>query len=469
MTFGKREDAEKRDNRPEARVEDSGRKPREVTRGTSDSPARKDKVRTESEQLMEAVVARKNMLSAYQQVKRNRGVAGVDKMNVEQMKPHLQEHWAKIKEELLNDKYHPQPVLGVEIPKASGGVRQLGIPTVVDRMIQQAIYQVISPKFEPGFSESSYGFRPGRSAHQAVSKAREYIAEGQEWVVDLDLEKFFDRVNHDILMSRLARKISDKRVLRLIRRYLQAGLMMGGVESARVEGTPQGGPLSPLLSNILLDELDKELERRGHKFCRYADDCNIYVKTEKAGKRVMASITGFLGKRLKLKVNEKKSAVARAWERKFLGYSTTKEKDPRLKPAEATITRLRVRIREIFRKGRGRSLSRVIEELNKLLRGWMQYYRLAGVRTVFERLDGWIRRRLRCQIWRQGKRPWTRARKLILRGLEKPRAWGIVRSCRGPWSIAGLAALAEAYPKSYFTDLGLVSLADQRRRYHNFA
>jgi RNA-directed DNA polymerase len=395
----------------------------------------------------------------------NKGAAGIDGMTVEQLKPYLQERWAKIKEELLEGEYQPQPVRCVEIPKPQGGMRQLGIPTVVDRLIQQALHQVLSPIFEPDFSESSYGFRPGRSAHQAVRQAREHVAEGRRWVADLDLEKFFDRVNHDVLMSRLARKISDKRVLRTIRRYLQAGMMTGGVVSPRTEGTPQGGPLSPLMSNVLLDELDKELERRGHKFCRYADDCNIYVRSRQAGERVMASVTEFLEKRLRLKVNLEKSAVARPWERKFLGYSMTWHKQPRLKVAESSIERLKAKVRAIFREGKGRSLSQVIKELNSLLRGWMQYFRLAQVKGIFEELDGWIRRKLRCLIWLHWKRPKTRAKELIKRGLEKLRAWKSAYNGRGSWWNAGASHLNEAFPKSYFDRLGLVSLLDQIRKF----
>jgi len=371
---------------------------------------------------MEAVVARENLLEAYARVMSNKGAAGVDEMPVERLKPYLQEHWAQIKAELLKGAYQPQAVRCVEIPKPNGGVRQLGIPTVVDRLIQQALHQVISPLFEPNFSESSYGFRPGRSAQQAVSAAREYVAEGRRWVVDLDLEKFFDRVNHDIMMSRLARRIRDKRVLGLIRRYLQAGMMTGGIVSQRTEGTPQGGPLSPLLSNVLLDELDKELERRGHKFCRYADDCNIYVQSRSAGERVMKSVTRFLSERLRLKVNAEKSAVARPWERKFLGYTMTWHKQPRLKAAPESIRRLKAKVRLIFREGRGHSLSQVIKGLNQLLRGWIQYFRLAEVKGIYEELDGWIRRKLRCLLWRQWKRPFTRAKNLMRRGLEELRA-----------------------------------------------
>jgi RNA-directed DNA polymerase len=385
-------------------------------------------------------------------------------MSVEQLKPYLQEHWAQIKADLLKGAYQPQAVRCVEIPKPQGGVRQLGIPTVVDRLIQQALHQVISPLFEPNFSESSYGFRPGRSAQQAVSDAREYVAEGRRWVVDLDLEKFFDRVNHDILMSRLARRISDKRVLSLIRRYLQAGMMTGGIVSQRTEGTPQGGPLSPLLSNVLLDELDKELERRGHKFCRYADDCNIYVRSRSAGERVMKSVTRFLSERLRLKVNAEKSAVARPWERKFLGYTVTWHKQPRLKAAPESIRRLKAKVRVIFREGRGRSLSQVIKDLNQLLRGWIQYFRLGEVKGIYEELDGWIRRKLRCLLWRRWKRPFTRAKNLMRRGLEELRAWKSATNGRGAWWNAGASHLNEAFPKSYFDRLGLVSLLDQLRK-----
>jgi RNA-directed DNA polymerase len=412
---------------------------------------------------MEAVVARENLLDAYSQVMSNKGAAGVDGMPVEQLKLYLQEHWARIKESLLNGTYRPQAVRCVEIPKPNGGVRQLGIPTVLDRLIQQALHQVLSPLFEPDFSESSYGFRPGRSAHQAVLAAREYAAQGRRWVVDLDLEKFFDRVNHDVLMSRLARRISDKRVLGLIRRYLQAGMMAGGIVSQRVEGTPQGGPLSPLLSNILLDELDKELERRGHKFCRYADDCNIYVRSREAGERVMKSVTEFLSEHLRLKVNAEKSAVARPWERKFLGYSMTWHKQPRLKVAPESVRRLKAKVRTILREGRGRSLSKVVEDLNRLLRGWVQYFRLAEVKGVFDELDGWLRRKLRCLLWRQWKRPFTRAKSLMKRGLEKLRAWRSATNGRGAWWNAGASHMNEAFPKSYFDRQGLISLLDQLR------
>jgi RNA-directed DNA polymerase len=432
--------------------------------GASSGAARREHVRPEESQLMEAVVARENLLKAYSQVMSNKGAAGVDAMTVEQLKPYLQTHWAQIKEELLKGTYQPQPVRLVEIPKPQGGMRQLGIPTVVDRLIQQALHQVLSRLYEPGFSESSYGIRPSRSAQQAVRQARAYVAEGRRWVVDLDLEKFFDRVNHDNLMSRLARRISDKRVLRLIRRYLQAGMMSGGVASQRVEGTPQGGPLSPLLSNILLDELDKEMERRGHKFCRYADDCNIYVRSRAAGERVMKSVTRYLSGRLRLQVNAEKSAVARPWHGKFLGYSMTWHKQPRLKVAPESLRRLNAKVRTIIREGRGRSLPQVIKELNPLLRGWIEYFRLAEVKGVIEEADGWLRRKLRCLLWRQWKRPMTRAKNLMKRGLKELRAWKSAVNGHGAWWNAGASHMNEAFPKSYFDRSGLIALLDQLRK-----
>jgi RNA-directed DNA polymerase len=334
----------------------------------------------------------------------------------------------------------------------------------VDRLIQQATLQVLDPIFDPGFSESSYGFRKARSAHQAVLKACDYVRAGNRWVVDLDLEKFFDRVNHDVLMSRVARKVKDKRVLRLIRGYLQAGIMDGGLVEPSREGTPQGGPLSPLLSNILLDELDKELERRGHSFCRYADDCNIYVASQRAGERVKESVTAFLAKRLKLKVNEEKSAVDRPWKRKFLGYTLTAEGEPRLKVAPESEARLKAKLKDIFRRGRGRSLQRVIEEMKLVLVGWMNYFSLARVRNVFERLDEWIRRRLRVILGRQWKRPYTRAKRLMARGLPEEQAWKSACNGRGPWWNAGAVHMNLAYPKAFFDRLGLVSLLDRHLR-----
>jgi len=448
--------------KPDPMPEGSGRNPREYGVGVSSATARKEETRPEDEKLMEEVVERKNLVKAYRRVVRNGGAAGVDDMTVGELKPYLQKAWPEIKEALLADEYKPQPVRRVEIPKPGGkGVRLLGIPTVVDRLIQQAVLQVLEPIFDPGFSELSFGFRAGRSAHQAVLKAREYVAGGKRWVVDLDLEKFFDRVNHDVLMSRVARKVKDKRVLRLLRRYLQAGIMVGGLVEPSREGTPQGGPLSPLLSNVLLDELDKELERRGHAFCRYADDCNIYVASQRAGERVKESITEFLAKRLKLKVNEEKSAVDRPWKRKFLGYSMTAGKEPRLKVAPESEARMRLKLKQIFRRGRGRSIGRTIEELKWLLIGWSNYFRLSEVKAAFERLDQWVRRRLRCILWRQWKRPRTRVKKLLQRGLPEPQARKSAGNGRGPWWNSGARHMNLAFPKSYFDRRGLISLLDR--------
>lgn len=455
--------AEGRDKKPVAFAVSSGRNLRGAGEGASRVTARREDSDREEMELMEAVVARENMVAALLRVEGNKGSAGIDGMKVEELRSYLKEHWPGIKGLLLKGEYEPEPVLKVEIPKADGkGMRELGIPTVVDRLIQQAVHQVLLPIFDPGFSERSYGFRPGRNAQQAVSQSQEYVGEGYRWVVDMDLEKFFDRVNHDVLMSRVARKVKDKRVLKLIRRYLQAGVMAGGVVSARHEGTPQGGPLSPLLSNIILDELDKELEGRGHRFCRYADDCNIYVKSKRAGERVMESLTRFLGKRLRLKVNREKSAVGRPWQRKFLGYSMTSHKQPRLKVAPSSVARLKKQIKDICRRGRGRNVGRLIEEeLTPLLRGWVNYFRLAEVKGIFEELDGWMRHKLRCLIWRQWKRSRTRAKNLMKRGLMEERAWQSATNGRGPWWNSGASHMNDAFRKSYFDNLGLVSLLDR--------
>ena len=449
-----------RAEKPDPMQESSGRSLRGYGVGVSSVTATRDNDCRDDEKLMEAVVERGNMIAAFKRVVGNKGSAGTDGMTVDELKSYLDEHWERIKSELLEERYVPQPVKEVEIPKPDGGVRKLGIPIVVDRMIGQALHQVLEPIFAPGFSAQSYGFMRGRSAQQAVEKARGYVKEGLRWLVDIDLEKFFDRVNHDILMARIARKVKDKRVLRLIRRYLQAGIMSAGIATVRTEGTPQGSPLSPLLSNIMLDDMDKELERRGHKYVRYADDCNIYVKSRRAGERVMKSITAFLEQRLKLKVNSSKSAVDRPWKRKFLGYSMTSETKPRLKVAERSVERLKDKLREIFRRGRGRNIKRVIEELSMVLRGWIQYFKLAEVKNIFEELDQWIRRKLRCVKWRQWKRVYTRAKNLMKRGLEKDRALKSAMNGKGPWWNAGASHMNEAFKKTYFDTMGLVSLLD---------
>ena len=444
-----------------APAEGGGRNlPRAAGGATSGTARRGDSCPGDLE-LMEAVVERKNMWRAFRRVTSNKGSAGVDGMSVNELRPYLKAHWERIKEGLLAGEYHPQPVRRVEIPKPGGkGMRKLGIPTVMDRLIQQAIHQVVNPLFEAGFSNHSYGFRPGRSAHQALCRAREHVAGGRRWVVDLDLEKFFDRVHHDVLMSRVARKVSDKRVLCLIRRYLQAGIMEGGLVSQPTMGTPQGGPLSPLLSNILLDELDKELERRGHRFCRYADDVNIYVGSRRSGERVLRSMERFLSCRLRLRVNREKSAVDRPWNRTFLGYSMTWHKRPRLKVAASSVNRLRMMLKSAFRQGRGCNLGKFIESLKPTLRGWVNYFRMSEVKGIFEELDGWIRHSLRCIIWRQWKRPYARAKGLMKKGLSEKRAWESAVNGRGPWRNSGASHMNQAFTKKFFDRLGLVSLLD---------
>ena len=449
-------------------LEGRGRKSREHDNGASGVTVTRETYWAEAETLlMEEIVSRANMQKAYNRVISNKGAVGVDNMSTGQLKGYLQTEWPRIKEALLNGTYIPQPVRKVEIPKPGGGSRMLGIPTVLDRLVQQAVYQELSPLFESGFSASSYGFRPGKSAHQAVQAARKTVEGGRRWVVDIDLAKFFDRVNHDILMSRVARKVKDKRVLHLIRSYLQAGLFEGGIVSPRMEGTPQGGPLSPLLSNILLDELDKELERRGHTFCRYADDCNTYVRTRRSAERVMASITTFLETRLKLTVNQDKSAVDRPWKRIFLGYGMTHHHIPKLKVGEKAVDRIKSKIREMSRKGRGRNLKRVIDEFTPVLRGWSNYFKLSEVKKPFEELDEWIRRKLRCILWRQWKRPFTRVSKLMHRGISEARAWRSALNKRGPWWNSGAPHMNQAFDTSYFTKLGLFSLLNQFHRFQH--
>lgn len=413
--------------------------------------------------LMERVVERGNMLRALRRVEQNKGAAGVDGMGVKELRPYLQEHWPRLKEQLLTGTYKPLPVRRVEIPKPDGGIRLLGIPTALDRLIQQALLQILTPIFEPGFSEHSYGFRPGRKAQQAVKQAQEYLCQGYRYVVDIDLEKFFDRVNHDILMARVARKVQDKRVLRLIRRYLQAGVMLNGCCIRTEEGTPQGGPISPLLANIILDDLDKELERRGHKFARYADDCNIYVRSRRAGLRVMDSVRRFVEGRLKLRINLQKSAVDRPWRRKFLGFSFTWEREPRVRIAPRSLKRFKDRVRQLTARRWSISLEERIKRINTYLRGWIGYFRLADTPTVLQALDEWVRRRLRMCLLKQWKRPATKRRNLVALGIPEDWARLISGSRKGYWRLAKTPQVNKALGLAYWRDQGLTSLADRYR------
>jgi len=412
---------------------------------------------------MEAVVEKANMARAYRRVVTNKGAPGADGMTVDQLADHLQQYWPTLRERLLAGKYHPSPVRAVEIPKPKGGTRQLGIPTVTDRLIQQALLQVLTPIFDSSFSESSYGYRPGRSAQQAVSAMKAHVTAGHRWVIDLDLEAFFDRVSHDLLMARVARRVRDKRVLRLIRRYLEAGMFQNGLAAPRRQGTPQGGPLSPLLANILLDDVDKELERRGHCFCRYADDMQIYVRSRRAGERVMASLSDFLESSLRLTVNRDKSAVDRPWRRGYLGYTLTRHTRPKLTLAKASLQRVMQRVRELLRRGKGRNIRRITEELAPVLRGWASYFSLVDVKRPLEALDGWIRRRLRCVVWRQWKRPRTRRRRLLALGLGDQRARMSTGNGRGPWWNADALHMRHALPNRWFAQRGLISVLDTVR------
>ena len=410
------------------------------------------------ERLMEEVCERTNCEQALKRVQSNKGSAGVDGMTVQQLPAYLKQHWPNIREQLLAGTYKPQPVLRVEIAKPDGGMRKLGIPTVVDRFIQQAVLQVLQQRWDPTFSDHSYGFRPGRSAHQAVTKAQQYIADGNGIVVDIDLEKFFDRVHHDRLMAALGKRIADKRMLKLIRAFLNAGVMENGLVSPVDEGTPQGGPLSPLLSNIVLDELDRELERRGHRFVRYADDCNIYVRSHRAGARVMESITNFISKKLQLKINREKSAVARPRERKFLGFSFTSGSDIRRRLAPKAILRFKQRVRELTQRTRGIKIETMVEQLALYLRGWKNYFGYCQTPSVLDGLEQWYRRRLRSVIWKQWKRGSVRFAELRKRGVGRDLAAQTAGSAHGPWRIANSPALSIALPNAFFDSLGLPRL-----------
>ena len=412
-------------------------------------------------ELTEWLVARPNMERAYKQVVANKGAPGIDGVGVDELRDYLWQHWGRIKAEILGGTYRPSPVRRVEIPKPNGGARKLGIPTVVDRLIQQALLQILTPIFEPTFSRSSYGFRPRRCAQQAIVQARNYITKGKRWVVDMDLEKFFDRVNHDILMERVRRHIKDERILQLIRGYLRAGIFENGLITGNTEGTPQGGPLSPLLSNIMLTDLDRELEKRGHNFCRYADDCNIYVQSEKAGYRVLKSITRFVEQKLKLKVNLEKSAVGRPWQRKFLGYSFTSRRKTTIRIHKDSIRKLKDKVKTLLRKGRGRNLRSFIRDtLISVLRGWAQYFKYAESYSVTKQIDAWILRRLRILVWRQWSRARVRYRKLIKSGAEQARAFMAAYASRGPYRLSNFAVIREALPWQYFHEQGLISITN---------
>jgi RNA-directed DNA polymerase len=416
-----------------------------------------EKQRTLTEHLLERIVDYENLNRAYKQVASNDGSGGVDGMETEELRQWLGRNITTLQKEILTEKYEVNPLRKVEIPKPNGGTRMLGIPTVKDRLIQQAIHQELNRYYEPIFSESSYGFRPGRSAHHAITQASKYIQEGREWVVDIDLEKFFDKINHDRLMQRLSKGIGDKRLLRLIKAYLQAGMMDDGLVEQRIAGTPQGGPLSPLLSNIVLDELDKELEKRGHSFCRYADDSNIYVKSRKAGERVMASIVDFIEKKLKLKVNLEKSGVRHCSDVKFLGYTLLPVGGIRV--ADKSIDRLKDKVREITRRNRGVKFETVINELNAVIRGWTNYFRLANVwLTNFRDLDGWIRRKVRCYRLKQCGRRHTIFKLLQSLGIPESKSWNAVMYSQGWWQLSKKTAVGHAMNLNWFAQQGLQSL-----------
>jgi RNA-directed DNA polymerase len=406
---------------------------------------------------IENVISDWNMQEAIRAVKSNKGAPGIDGITTEQIDKVIKEQWPEIKQQILKGKYQPKPVRRVGIPKPGGGIRQLGIPTVLDRIIQQALHQELIYVFEPHFSKRSYGFRPHRNAHQAIQQAQEYIQEGCDWVVDIDMEKFFDKVNHDMLMARVARRVKDKKILLLIRRYLQSGVMEEGLVKPTEEGTPQGGPLSPLLSNIMLDDFDKELERRGLRYVRYADDCNIYVKSEKAGKRVMEATVRYLSNKLKLKVNEQKSAVDNPWNRKFLGFTFTKDK--KIAIHESRVKRLKDKIRDLGKKMRGQEISQSIrKQVMPITRGWVNYFGIAEEQGIFSSLDGWIRRRIRAILWRQWKTPRTRKRRLIALGLKEGTAMKHARMDKGPWRMARSYGMHQAVTNGVIEKLGYIPM-----------
>lgn len=420
--------------------------------------------------MIQELLSRENLLTALKRVEANKGSHGVDGMSVKYLREHILQNWQQLRQAIEDGTYEPSPVRRVEIPKPhGGGVRLLGIPTVTDRFIQQAIAQVLNPVFDPRFSECSYGFCPLRRGHDAVRKAKQYMKEGYRWVIDLDLEKFFDRVNHDRLMARIAEDIKDKAVLKLIRKYLQSGVMINGVVLDTKEGAPQGGPLSPLLSNIVLDELDKELEMRGHLFVRYADDCNIYVKTRKAGKRVKESITKLIENKLKLKVNQDKSAVDRPWKRKFLGFSFTWNKDPKIRLASQSMKKVKAKIREITSRKKPLPMEQRIKDLNRYLTGWCGYFALADTPSIFKGLDEWIRRRLRMCLWKQWKKPKTKVKRLLSLGVPKDKAfeWGNTR--KGYWRIACSPILHRSLDNQYWKSSGLKNLMDRYNYLRNIS
>lgn len=421
----------------------------------------------DTSRLLEEALERQNMLLALKRVISNKGSHGVDGMKIDELREHIQKHWLTIKAKLLESKYNPSPVRRVEIPKPDGGVRLLGIPTVQDRLIQQAIAQVLSKLYEPLFSENSFGFRPRRGAHDAIRKSKQYINQGNKWVVDMDLEKFFDKVNHDILMSKLEKKIRDKRLLLLIRKYLKSGILINGVSITSEEGTPQGGPLSPLLANIMLDELDKELERRGHKFCRYADDNNVYVKSKRAGLRVMESMTNIIENKLRLKVNKYKSAVDFASKRKFLGFSFYFSKSgAEIRIHEKSIKRFKEKVKFYTNRNKGISMEYRLSKLNQIIRGWINYYGIADARGKLAELDKWIRRRLRACIWKQWKKIRTKHRNLVKLGINKNKAWEYANTRKGYWRISNSPILSRSLNNKYLESLGFVSLTQTYQMIH---